>query len=55
MKAEEIKEVIEPCSNCKETVKECACMRNICILCGKSVGNITFTLCDSCWGRTYKA
>lgn len=39
----------EPCPNCKETVKECACMRNICHKCGKPVGNITFTICDDCW------
>jgi hypothetical protein len=39
----------EPCPNCKETVKECACMRNICHKCGNPVGNITFTVCDKCW------
>ena len=39
----------EPCPNCKESVKECACMRNICHKCGKPVGNITFTICDECW------
>jgi len=39
----------EPCANCKETVKECACMRNICHKCQKPVGNITFTICDECW------
>jgi hypothetical protein len=38
-----------PCLNCKETVNECACMRNKCIKCGQSVGNITFTVCDDCW------
>ena len=39
----------EPCPNCKETVEQCACMRNICHKCGKPVGNITFTICDECW------
>jgi hypothetical protein len=38
-----------PCSNCREVIKECACMRNKCIKCGKSVGNITFSYCDDCW------
>ena len=37
------------CPNCKETTKECACMRNKCIKCGQPVGNITFTVCDDCW------
>lgn len=44
--------VIEPCDNCKETTKECACMRNICRKCQKPVGNITFTICDECWENT---
>jgi len=39
----------EPCGNCKETIKECACMRNICFKCNKPVGNITFSVCDECW------
>ncbi len=39
----------EPCLNCKETIEQCACMRNICTKCGKPVGNITFTICDNCW------
>lgn len=39
----------KPCPNCKETVKECACMRNKCNMCGKPVGNITFSVCDECW------
>lgn len=39
----------EPCPNCKETVEQCACMRNICHKCEKPVGNITFTICDDCW------
>ena len=39
----------EPCPNCKETVEQCACMRNICHKCGKPVGNITFTICAGCW------
>lgn len=39
----------EPCSNCRETTKQCACMRNKCVKCGKPVGNITFTICDECW------
>jgi len=38
----------EPCGNCKETIKECACMRNICFKCNKPVGNITFSVCDEC-------
>lgn len=38
-----------PCPNCKETVKECACMRNLCRACKKPVGNITFTYCDACF------
>jgi len=42
-----------PCPNCKETVKQCACMRNIC-KCGKPVGNITFTVCDECWAVYFK-
>jgi len=38
------------CPNCGENRdKKCACMRNKCIKCGKSVGNITFTICDVCW------
>ena len=45
---------LKPCSNCKETVEECACMRNICIECGKPVGNITFTVCDDCWDKESK-
>ena len=39
----------EPCPNCKETKDPCRCMLNICITCGKPVGNITFTVCDTCW------
>jgi len=38
-----------PCPNCEETKKNCACMRNKCIRCGKPVGNITFSSCDLCW------
>ena len=41
----------EPCPNCKETVNPCKCLRNICIRCGKPVGNITFTVCDACWDK----
>jgi len=37
------------CANCKETIQECACMRNICVKCNKPVGNITFSVCDYCW------
>ena len=37
------------CANCKETIQECACMRNICVKCNKPVGNITFSVCDDCW------
>lgn len=40
---------MEVCSNCKEIDKPCACMRNICDKCGNPVGNITFTVCNSCW------
>lgn len=41
----------EPCPNCKELVEECACMRNICNICGDPVGNITFAICDKCWDK----
>lgn len=44
-----IADVVEPCANCKETVKECACLRNICHKCQKPVGNVTFTICNECW------
>lgn len=43
-----------PCPNCKETVKECACMRNKCHRCGAPVGNITFSVCDECWDKPKK-
>ena len=43
----------EPCSNCKETINPCACMRNICRKCGKPVGNITFAICDECWNAEF--
>jgi len=43
-----------PCPNCKETSKECACMRNICKDCGEPVGNITFSVCDKCWDEERK-
>lgn len=39
----------EPCGNCKEINVVCKCIKNICIRCGYSVGNITFTVCDDCW------
>lgn len=39
----------EPCSNCKENINPCACMRNECVKCKKPVGNITFSVCDECW------
>ena len=42
-------EKLKPCLNCKETKKPCACMRNKCVVCKEPVGNITFTVCDSCW------
>lgn len=42
------------CENCKETVKECACIRNKCKNCGGPVGNITFTYCDGCWVDLYE-
>lgn len=45
----------EPCPNCKETVKECACMRNKCGRCGGPVGNITFSVCDECWDKVKPA
>ena len=38
-----------PCRNCNELIIECACKRNKCIECEKPVGNITFTVCDTCW------
>ena len=37
------------CDNCKEYEPVCACLRNICVVCGAPVGNITFTVCDECW------
>jgi hypothetical protein len=43
------------CPNCKESTVECACMRNKCLRCGGSVGNITFTVCDKCWGEPVAA
>jgi len=42
------------CPNCGEPRGECACMRNKCIDCGKPVGNITFSVCDDCWDKTFK-
>lgn len=39
----------EPCSNCRETRRPCACRRNRCNSCGNPVGNITFSVCDDCW------
>lgn len=42
---------MNPCPNCKETHIPCACLRNRCVKCGDSVGNVTFTWCDACWGR----
>jgi predicted amidophosphoribosyltransferase len=47
------KREIEICPNCKESIKPCACMRNICQDCGKPVGNITFTVCDKCWEKSH--
>lgn len=38
-----------PCRNCRETKFPCACMRNRCVRCGLSVGNVTFSVCDDCW------
>ena len=46
---------MKPCPNCKEKKKKCACIRNICIECGKPVGNITFTVCDDCWDKSVRA
>lgn len=43
-----------PCPNCKESNDECACLRNKCVNCGKSIGNITFTVCDDCWNKYSK-
>ena len=38
------------CPNCKKPNDgNCDCMKNICIKCGKPVGNITFSVCDNCW------
>lgn len=48
-----VEEKEEPCLNCKETVSECACMRNKCKDCGDPVGNITFTVCDECWDKRH--
>jgi hypothetical protein len=46
----------ELCPNCKEPADgNCACMRNKCIRCGESVGNVTFTVCEDCWHRTGEA
>ena len=45
----------EKCQNCGETNIDCACVRNKCIICGGSVGNITFTRCDRCWDGTIVA
>jgi hypothetical protein len=40
----------EMCANCgKPADGNCDCMKNKCIKCGKPVGNITFTYCDTCW------
>ena len=39
------------CDNCKECEPVCACLRNICVVCGAPVGNITFTVCDECWNN----
>lgn len=54
-KMEKIKKVkkfkITQCPNCKEPEGNCACIRNICVKCGKPVGNITFTVCDECWDK----
>ncbi|MFW6246777.1 MAG: hypothetical protein ACOC22_01180 [bacterium] len=41
----------EPCSNCKETVEVCACMRNICNDRGEPVSNVTFSVCDECYNK----
>lgn len=46
-----IEEKNKSCSNCCETIKECACLRNKCTMCGKPVGNITFVVCDDCWDK----
>lgn len=42
------------CENYKELEQECACMRNKCLRCSKSVDNITFTVCDDCCGDEHK-
>lgn len=39
------------CPNCKEREQPCACERNKCRMCGASVGNITFAVCDDCWDK----
>lgn len=49
-----MKMIKKQCPNCKETKKNCACMRNKCITCKNPVGNITFTICDNCWDDKYK-
>jgi hypothetical protein len=45
---------VELCPNCKKpNNNNCDCMKNICLLCNKPIGNITFTICDECWDREY--
>jgi hypothetical protein len=52
MNVKDYKDVkIDKCPNCNETEQPCACIRNKCIRCGNTVGNITFTVCDECWDK----
>jgi hypothetical protein len=42
------------CPNCGENADgNCACIQNTCCSCGKPVGNVTFTVCDECWGAEH--
>jgi len=51
LRNKEYHQELNVCPNCKEITGNCACMRNKCLNCGESVGNITFTFCDNCLGK----
>lgn len=55
MENEKLKTEKTKCPNCKESQPPCKCLRNICMRCGESVGNITFTVCDDCWDIEHPA
>lgn len=38
----------KPCRNCNEFLEECACLRNKCKKCGEPVGNINYSVCQTC-------